>query len=57
MLHSQPGIEYLATSQAGAKLWCRTVKRDTQLVSIIYANRSAAYNEKLRDAFLNSLQL
>ena len=56
MFRSHPGIEYQATNQKGAKLWCRTIKKDNQLISIIYGS-SEKIDGQLRDTFFNSLQL
>jgi len=57
MFHSLPGIEYKATNQKGAILWCRTIKKDNQLISIIYGSNSAKLDSQLRDTFFNSLKL
>ena len=57
MFRSHPGIEYKANNQKGAILWCRTIKKDNQLISIIYGSSLEKIDGQLRDTFFNSLQL
>jgi hypothetical protein len=57
MFHNHRGIEYKATNRNGASIWCRTIKKDNQLISIIYGSNSQDIDKQMRDNFLNSLQL
>jgi len=65
VLQSHPGIEYKATKPNGDSVWCRTIKKGNQLISIIYASRSldastdanSDSNLASRDAFFRSLRI
>ncbi|MGD8926453.1 MAG: hypothetical protein PVG20_06370 [Thioalkalispiraceae bacterium] len=57
MFRNHRGIEYEATNRNGASIWCRTIKKDNQLISIIYGSNSQDIDKQIRDNFLNSLQL
>ena len=57
VLRSYPGIEYRATKPNGDSVWCRTIKKGNQLLSVIYASHSSAPNLASRDNFFASLRI
>ena len=54
---SYRGIEYLAVADNGSSSWCRTVKRNGRLHSVITVTTGSSPNKQLTDAFFRSLRL
>lgn len=57
VLQSYYGLEYKARHPDGTILWCRTVNKDNQLISTIYASHDQNEDKQLRDRFFQSLRL
>jgi hypothetical protein len=54
---SYRGIEYKAITESGNSIWCRTVKRDGQLFSLVAAAGDGSGDKRTRTDFFQSLRL
>ena len=56
-LESNPTLDYVAHDKNGNLIYCRTIKVNNQLVSVIYASPAEKFSKKRHKQFFNSLQL
>ncbi len=55
-LHAYPSIDYVAHDKKGNLIYCRTIKVNNQLVSMIYASPVEQFSKKRHKKFFDSLQ-
>ncbi len=56
-LQSNPAMDYAAHDKKGNLIYCRTVKKNNQLISIIYGSQTDRFSKKRHKQFFNSLKL
>ena len=54
-LESKPALDYVAHDKKGNLIYCRTIKINNQLVSMIYASPVEQFSKKRHKQFFNSL--